>query len=118
VKQRPDDLPIVLVPHPHIRVDRNVLGGSPHVGGTRIPVRRLWAFYRNGATVDTLIKRYPQLGPAKVFDALAFAWDNPEVIEADMAREAALLERDVAKPRSGPSLRQMDLPFSPGKQRR
>ena len=113
--KRPNDLPIVLVPHPHIRVDKNVLGGSPYVAGTRVPVRRLWAFYRNGATVDTLIKRYPQLGPAKVFDALAFAWDNPEVIEADQAREAALLERDVTRPRSGPALRQMDLPFGPGK---
>jgi hypothetical protein len=78
-------------------------------------VRRLWAFYRGGASVDTLIKRYPQLGPAKVFDALAFAWDNPEVVEADLAREAALLDRDVEKPRSGNPLRQMDLPFAGGK---
>jgi len=115
VKRRADDLPIVLVPHPHVRVDRNVLAGSPHLVGTRVPVRRLWSFYRGGASVDTLIKRYPQLGAAKIFDALAFAWDNPEVIEADLAREAELLERDVAKPRVGPSHRQMDLPFLSGK---
>jgi len=115
VKRRADDLPIVLVPHPHVRVDRSVLAGSPHLVGTRVPVRRLWAFYRGGASVDTLIKRYPQLGAAKIFDALAFAWDNPEVMEADLAREAELLERDVAKPRTGASHRQMDLPFAPGK---
>ncbi|HEX3595638.1 MAG TPA: DUF433 domain-containing protein [Polyangiaceae bacterium] len=115
MKRRAEDLPIVLVPHPHVRVDRNVLAGSPHLVGTRVPVRRLWAFYRGGATVDTLIKRYPQLGAAKIFDALAFAWDNPEVMEADLAREAELLQRDVAKPRTGPAHRQMDLPFSPGK---
>jgi uncharacterized protein (DUF433 family) len=105
----------VLVPHPHVRVDKSVLGGSPHVVGTRVPVRRLWAFYRGGASVDTLIKRYPQLGAAKIFDALAFAWDNPEVMEADLAREAALLQRDVEKPRAAPALRQMDLPFSTAK---
>lgn len=115
VKRRADDLPIVLVPHPHVRVDKSVLGGSPHVVGTRVPVRRLWAFYRGGASVDTLIKRYPQLGAAKIFDALAFAWDNPEVMEADLAREAQLLQRDVGKPRAVPALRQMDLPFSTAK---
>ena len=115
MKRRADDLPIVLIPHPHVRVDKSVLGGSPHLVGTRVPVRRLWAFYRGGASVDTLIKRYPQLGPGKIFDALAFAWDNPEVMEADLAREAALLDKDVEKPRAGNPLRQMDLPFSGGK---
>ena len=38
------DLPVVLIPHPHVRVDKSVLGGSPHVDGSRVPVRRLWAF--------------------------------------------------------------------------
>ncbi len=105
------NLPVVLVPHPHVRVDGHVLGGSPYVTGTRVPVRRLWAFYRNGARVETLIKRYPQLGAAKIFDALAFAWDNQQVIEMDLAREAALLGRDgpAVASKSGS---QMDLPFS------
>ena len=86
-------LPIVLVPHPHVRVDSGVLGGSPHVAGSRVPVRRLWVFFRDGARVETLMRRYPKLGPAKVLDALAFALDNPEVIEADIARENQLLQR-------------------------
>jgi len=111
VTRRSGVLPIVLIPHPHVRVDPSVLGGSPYIVGTRVPVRRLWAFYRNGATVDTLIRRYPQLGAAKVFDALAFAWDNPEVIEADLAREANLLQKDG--PRSGGRAgKQMELPFT------
>jgi uncharacterized protein (DUF433 family) len=82
---------IALVPHPHVRIDANVLGGSPYVVGSRVPVRRLWAFYRAGRGVDAILKRYPQLEPAKVFDALAFALDNPAVMEADVAREAAIL---------------------------
>jgi uncharacterized protein (DUF433 family) len=110
VTQKSGRLPIVLIPHPHVRVDPNVLGGSPYVVGTRVPVRRLWGFYRNGATVDTLIKRYPQLGAAKVFDALAFAWDNPEVMEADMVKEARLLQKEP--PRTGGKQgKQMELPF-------
>lgn len=109
------DLPMILVPHPHVRVDPNVLGGSPYVAGSRVPVRRLWAFYRKGVTLDTLLRRFPRLGPAKVLDALAFAYDNEEVITADLEREERLLER--AEPGSNPRkdgepAKQMRLPFA------
>jgi uncharacterized protein (DUF433 family) len=98
-----------LTPHPHVRVDKNVLGGSPYVVGSRVPVRRLWAFYRNGTSIERILKRYPQLGPAKVFDALAFALDNQEVLDADLAKEDALLAAREPAPR-GPSA-QIELPF-------
>jgi uncharacterized protein (DUF433 family) len=106
-------LPIVLVPHPHVRVDPKVLGGSPHVVGSRVLVRRLYGFYKNGTRIETLLRRYPQLEPAKVFDALAFALDNLEVIEADIERERDMLERTGARP-SGPhaSSSQIELPFA------
>ena len=104
-------LPVILTPHPHVRVDRNVLGGSPYVVGSRVPVRRLWAFYRNGTSVERILKRYPQLGPAKVFDALAFALDNQEVVDADLAREDALLATREAPERRGQSA-QIELPFA------
>jgi uncharacterized protein (DUF433 family) len=106
-------LPIVLVPHPHVRVDPKVLGGSPHVAGSRVPVRRLFAFFQSGATVEQLLRRFPQLAAAKVLDALAFALDNPEVMEVDMQREAEMLQRvgqrPLAKPRGA---EQIELPFS------
>ena len=105
-------LPIVLVPHPHVRSDPNVLGGSPYVLGSRVPVRRLWAFYRSGASIERILKRYPQLGPAKVFDALAFAFDNEEVVSADMAREDEFLARAGQKPpRKSLNPEQIELPF-------
>jgi uncharacterized protein (DUF433 family) len=105
-------LPIVLVPHPHVRSDPNVLGGSPYVQGSRVPVRRLWAFYRGGASIERILKRYPQLGPAKVFDALAFAFDNEEVVNADMAREDDFLARAGQKrPRQSLTAEQIELPF-------
>lgn len=102
-------LPVILVPHPHVRVDKNVLGGSPYVVGSRVPVRRLWAFYRNGTSIERILKRYPQLGPAKVFDALAFALDNQEVVEADLAHEESLLAAKAPVDRQ-PSA-QIELPF-------
>ena len=105
-------LPVVLVPHPHVRVDRNVLAGSPHVAGSRVPVRRLWAFFKSGASVERILRRYPQLGPAKVFDALAFAFDNPEVMEADQQREDDLLSKAQVRPkRASGSPEQIELPF-------
>jgi len=103
----------VLVPHPHVRVDPKVLGGSPHVAGSRVPVRRLFAFFQSGATVEQLLRRFPQLAAAKVFDALAFALDNPEVMEADMQRESEMLERVGQRPPAKPrGAEQIELPFS------
>jgi uncharacterized protein (DUF433 family) len=104
---------MVLVPHPHVRVDASVLGGSPYVVGSRVPVRRLWAFYRKGVTLDTLLRRFPRLGPAKILDALAFAYDNEEVVLADIRREEQLLDRAEAheKPEKGAAAQQMKLPF-------
>lgn len=91
-------LPRVLVPHPHVRCDSRLLNGSPHVEGSRVPVRRLWAWHRAGVSIDTLLKRYPRLGPARVLDALAFAYDNREVVEADLAREMAAFEAAGERP--------------------
>jgi uncharacterized protein (DUF433 family) len=91
------DLPPVQVHHPHVEVRAELLAGSPLVRGTRVPVRRLWAWHRKGVTVETLIKRYPALGPAKVLGALSFAYDNQELMAADLAREARLLNDEAEK---------------------
>ena len=81
-------LPSTRVSHPHVEI---LTDGSPVVRGTRVPVRRLWAWHRRGTTIETLLKRYPQLGPARIFDALAFAYDNEALMDADLARERALV---------------------------
>lgn len=105
-------LPIVLVPHPHVRLDASVLGGSPYVTGSRVPVRRLFAFFQRGTSVERILKRYPQLGAAKVLDALAFALDNPEVMEADLRNEEELLAHAGHRPARKPaSAGQIELPF-------
>jgi uncharacterized protein (DUF433 family) len=107
------------VPHPHVTVDSKILGGSPYVVGSRVPVRRLWAYYRDGVSVETLLKRYPQLGAARVFDALAFALDNPEVVEADIAQEQEVLRRMSQRlPARPKGSEQIELPFETGLVRR
>ncbi len=108
------DLPRALIPHPHVEVRDDLLSGSPVVRGTRVPVRRLWAWHRKGVTVETLIKRYPALGPSKVLDALAFAYDNQDVMAADLAREAKLLSQEEAEKVPG-AMEQTKLPFDPSR---
>ena len=90
---KPKALPRVLVPHPHVRMDSQIMSGSPHVEGSRVPVRRLWAWHRGGTSIETLVRRYPNLGPAKILDALSFAYDNMDLIQADLDREQELFER-------------------------
>jgi uncharacterized protein (DUF433 family) len=104
-------LPRIRVPHPHVRVDATVLAGSPHVAGSRVPVRRLWAWHRGGTSVETLVKRYPNLGPARILDALSFAYDNLDVVEADIAREQALFQAQGGPTVGARPLAQLDLPF-------
>jgi uncharacterized protein (DUF433 family) len=104
-------LPRIRVPHPHVRCDASVLGGSPHVVGSRVPVRRLWAWHRGGAAVETLVKRYPNLGAARILDALSFAYDNQDLIEADAAREQALFEQQGGPSVGARPLSQLALPF-------
>jgi uncharacterized protein (DUF433 family) len=103
----------IRVPHPHVRVDANVLGGSPHVAGSRVPVRRLWAWHRGGSSVETLVKRYPALGAARILDALSFAYDNQDLIEADLAREQSLFAEEGGPSVGARPLAQLALPFDP-----
>jgi uncharacterized protein (DUF433 family) len=96
-----------------VTVDPKVLGGSPHVLGSRVLVRRLWSFYCGGTSVETLLKRFPQLGAAQVLDALAFALDNEEVMEADAAAEREMLKRVGHRLPSRPAApEQIELPFA------
>jgi uncharacterized protein (DUF433 family) len=108
----PPPLPRALIPHPHVRCDPTVLSGSPHVAGSRVPVRRLWAWHRGGTSVETLFRRYPSLGPGKVLDALAFAYDNAELIQADLEREQLMLDASETKAPGGVPISQLALPFS------
>ena len=80
-------LPADHVSHPH--VERRDGTGSPMVRGTPVPVRRLWSWHQRGVTIETLLKRYPTLKKSEVLCALAYAYDNQDVVEADLAIEQA-----------------------------
>jgi uncharacterized protein (DUF433 family) len=111
-------LPPVRIPHPHVVVDPAVSNGAPMIEGTRVPVRRIFSWHRQGTTCETLLRRYPHLGPARIFDALAFAYDNLDLITADLVREREEIAKqqadDVQRPQPAPvpSPKQLNLPQS------
>jgi len=82
--EQDSSLPKPLVEHPHVLV---ALGGVPMVAGSAVPVRHLYALHARGWTVKRVVALYPFLGWAKVLDALAFAYDNQDLVEMDLRRE-------------------------------
>jgi len=69
-------------------------GGRAVISGTRIRVSLVLGCYRLGMTVEEIVEHYPHLRPADIHDALAYAYDHPEEIEADLADDdEAVVER-------------------------
>lgn len=75
------------VDYRNIEKTPNVCGGRAVVAGTRIRVCVVLACYRLGMTVEEIVNQYPHLKPADVHDALAYAYDHPAEIEADLAAD-------------------------------
>ena len=83
-----------MVDYPHIELRSE----SPYIIGSQVPVRRIYDWHRRGISADTLIKRYPELGPSKVLSALAFSFDNKELIENDLLRAEQAARADTLSP--------------------
>jgi len=71
----------------NIEKDPKRCGGQPTVAGTRIRVAMILACYRQGMTVEEIVQQYAPLKPADVHDALAYAYDHLDEIEAGLATD-------------------------------
>jgi uncharacterized protein (DUF433 family) len=71
----------------NIEKDPSRCGGQPVVAGTRIRVATVLTCYRQGMGVEEILQQYPTLRPADVHDALAYAYDHLDEIEADLAAD-------------------------------
>jgi len=71
----------------NIEKDAARCGGQPVVAGTRIRVAVILTCYRQGMGVEEIVQQYPQLKPADVHDALAYAYDHVAEIDADLAAD-------------------------------
>lgn len=71
----------------NIEKDPARCGGQPVVTGTRIRVATILVCYRQGMSVEEIVQQYGGLKPADVHDALAYAYDHLDEIEADLAAD-------------------------------
>jgi uncharacterized protein (DUF433 family) len=70
--------------HPYIVRHPRICGGSPIIRGTRITVWLLASLIRGGVTPEEIIKAYPQLELAQVYDALSYYFDHRQEIEQEI----------------------------------
>jgi uncharacterized protein (DUF433 family) len=57
----------------YINFDPKVLGGKPHVTGTRLSVEFILELVASGATREEILKTYPQLKAKALEEALKYA---------------------------------------------
>lgn len=82
-----------------IEKDPTRCGGQAVVVGTRIRVATILICHRLGMSIEEIMQQYPSLKPADVHDALAYAYDHEEELEADIAgdEEAAVKAKLAAQ---------------------
>lgn len=73
------------VAHPYVERREGVQGGRPVIKGSRFPVSSLVQNHRRGLTVEEILREFPQLTPAEVYDALSYYHDHREQIEQEIA---------------------------------
>jgi uncharacterized protein (DUF433 family) len=85
--------PMSRIDYRNIEKDASRCGGQAVIVGTRLRVATILTCYRQGMRVEEIVQQYPQIKPADVHDALAYAYDHLEEIEADLAAD----DEDVVK---------------------
>jgi uncharacterized protein (DUF433 family) len=73
----------------HLVSHHGVRSGNPIVEGTRIGVHDVVGLVLNGASVDDVVRSFPALTRAQVYECLAYYEDNKAEIEALVARQMA-----------------------------
>ncbi len=67
----------------------NVCGGKTIVEGTRVGVHDVVGLIVNGATVDEVLRSFPNLTRAQVYECLAYYEDHRPEIDAFVAEQMA-----------------------------
>jgi uncharacterized protein (DUF433 family) len=87
------------VDYRNVEKDPTRCGGQPVVAGTRIRVATVLSCYRQGMRVEEIVQQYANLKPADVHDALAYAYEHLDEIDAGLAAD----EEAAVKARNGTS---------------
>ncbi len=70
-----------------------VVGGCPCIAGTRVPVRSIAIYYKQGYLPEEIVQQYEHLSIAQVYAALAYYHANRAEVEADIVREKEEYDR-------------------------
>jgi len=71
-------------PHPYVERKKRVCGGRPVIRGTRFPVSSIAWNHKLGFTVEEILREFPHLTPAQVYDALSYYYDHQSEIEEEI----------------------------------
>ena len=58
------------------------------ITGTRTPVRSIVSYHKNGLTAEEIAAKLHYLRLSEIYDALAFYYDNKDLIEKDIAENS------------------------------
>jgi uncharacterized protein (DUF433 family) len=73
------------VVHPYVERRPGVHGGRSVIKGTRFPVSSIVLNHRRGLTVEEILREFPQLTPAEVYDALSYYYDHRGQVDEEIA---------------------------------
>jgi uncharacterized protein (DUF433 family) len=72
-----------------------------YVTGTRVSLDSVIHHFREGASPETILSRFPALGSlANIYGAIAFSWDNSEHYLAGQQQKWAALQETADAPPS------------------
>jgi uncharacterized protein (DUF433 family) len=75
------------VAHPYVTRDAAIQGGRPVIVGTRFPVSSIVQNHRRGLTAEEILREFPQLTPAQVYDALSYYYDHQDDMDQEIAQQ-------------------------------
>jgi uncharacterized protein (DUF433 family) len=81
------------VAHPHIVKEPDYCGGKAAIDNTRVRVMNVVFLHKRGKTEAEILETYPGLNRAQVYAALAYYYDHPDEIEAELRADETAAER-------------------------
>jgi uncharacterized protein (DUF433 family) len=75
------------VRHPHIVKEPDYCGGKAAIDSTGVRVMNVVFLHKQGETEAGILEAYPDLSQAQVYAALAYYYDQPEEIEAELRED-------------------------------
>jgi uncharacterized protein (DUF433 family) len=73
--------------HPRIVQDPRIVGGSPTIRGTRVPVRAVACLWRATGNLDDIRRNYPHLSAGDIEAAVHYYAEHTAEIDAELLAE-------------------------------